>query len=30
MEAGIPIIEKPFEGNSVIEFIRAVVGGASN
>jgi FixJ family two-component response regulator len=30
MEAGVPIIEKPFVGNSVIEFIRAAVGGASN
>lgn len=30
MDAGVPIIEKPFVGNSVIEFIRAAVGGASN
>jgi hypothetical protein len=30
MDAGVPIIEKPFVGNSLIEFIRAAVGGASN
>ena len=30
MDAGVPIIEKPFVGNSVVEFIRAAVGGASN
>jgi FixJ family two-component response regulator len=30
MEAGVPIIEKPFVGNSVIEFIHAAVGGACN
>jgi two-component system response regulator FixJ len=30
MDAGVPIIEKPFVGNSVVEFIRAAVGGACN